>query len=549
MVTDILTAIAHFLLISSGSVFCCSLFHVKYEKTLPVTGMGMVFAVFFIGLLFSLKAAFTAVLAAVALLYAFAFYHLVRKRDFRQFADSLFTPGFFLFVLLYIAIFIINYGKMLASWDEFSHWGAAAKIMTTKGLFVADKGSGALFPSYPPAITIFQYIMQQLKNDLCSQTLFTEWMLYYAYQIFLAMLLMPFVSDVRMKDPLPLGILCTIALLPSAFLNNMFAKIYSEPILGALLGTGLAHLVFDEEAGMPHRLTLICTAAILPIMKMSGILFGAILLAAMALRYGKEDRKTLLCALGATLSTILAWGCKLMACHTLSSLGYRNSGVAGAFIRFFLTRNINYSDTVRIPLPPIILWLAILCLIWALADRGVRLKRLSFAIAAYLFFFVALCISYRVAFIPQEAQELAGLQRYIQCGFFAGFLFVALSIWEKMKKGRPDRCAVWAYLLCVLVMVPWMTDARFLLRRTAAYSVSFRRPYEVICEQVRSFRDYQGRPVFLISGDVTGLDQIVLSYSLPECPVIELQDDGVVTAPSDGAIFADMNTLGVREEW
>ena len=86
------------------------------------------------------------------------------KKDKKEIIHNIITPGMIIFGILTIIIFIFERGRMIAEWDEFSHWGSVVKSMfLTNGLSVKE-GSSLMFKSYPPAISIFEYFFQVINR-------------------------------------------------------------------------------------------------------------------------------------------------------------------------------------------------------------------------------------------------------------------------------------------------------------------------------------------------------------------------------------------------
>ena len=95
----------------------------------------------------------------IFIIYIFGFFdHL------KEIIHNIITPGMIIFGILTIIIFIFERGRMIAEWDEFSHWGSVVKSMfLTNGLSVKE-GSSLMFKSYPPAISIFEYFFQVINR-------------------------------------------------------------------------------------------------------------------------------------------------------------------------------------------------------------------------------------------------------------------------------------------------------------------------------------------------------------------------------------------------
>lgn len=104
--------IVFFMAISSGSVFCGVRFGRKYEEILPITCMGIVLILFAFGILGILKAGIIVVALLVITLYILSANLLIKKRKFDDFLLAVFTPGFVVFLVIFIAFSFLNRGRL-----------------------------------------------------------------------------------------------------------------------------------------------------------------------------------------------------------------------------------------------------------------------------------------------------------------------------------------------------------------------------------------------------------------------------------------------------
>ena len=178
------TNILFFLLISSGSVFCIAFFKKPFEEILPITIMSIVLLIFVFGICGAL---YTGVIVSFVIsiaLYISSAIYVVKNKRIKAFITGALTPGFLIFLLVFFAFSVFNAGKLASTWDEFSHWIDIVKAMTTVDDFGTNPQSLSTFKSYPPAMSIFQYVLQKIYLFVNPNHDFNEWRNYLAYQIF-----------------------------------------------------------------------------------------------------------------------------------------------------------------------------------------------------------------------------------------------------------------------------------------------------------------------------------------------------------------------------
>ena len=112
----------------------------------------------------------------------------------------LLTPAALIYVLLCLASLVANAGKPVHTWDEFTYWADAVKIMTLQGVLPADAAARSLFASYPPALPLWQYLAQTVNGLLGGG--FDEELLFTSYQCLMLAFFMPFLRGARLRRPL-----------------------------------------------------------------------------------------------------------------------------------------------------------------------------------------------------------------------------------------------------------------------------------------------------------------------------------------------------------
>lgn len=247
MGTGVIAVIIFFIVISSGSAICAAKCRKRYEEVLPITCAAYIFLLFVFGLLGILKTGVYVVFGLSILLYVWMAVYVSKEKCVKNFLSNFFTPAFLCFVIL-TAIFVYAiHGKLLDSWDEFSHWGDIVKVMATLDDFGTNPQSFSVFKSYPPGMTLFQYLLQKI-NMLVSGEQFSEWHIYVAWQMLAMAFLMPLLNKLSFKKPVTIiTALVTCFFAPWLFFTNVFTAVYIDAFLGFLAGAGLTMVFLHEE--------------------------------------------------------------------------------------------------------------------------------------------------------------------------------------------------------------------------------------------------------------------------------------------------------------
>jgi len=260
----------------SGSVFACAKFNRKFEEIFPVSCMIIILALFFCGILGFLQYSAMLFIAASVILYAYTgIFFFTKKVRFTSFLENFFTPAFLLLCIYFLLLNVLDFNLLATQSDEFSHWMDSIQVMTHLDDFITNPASNSLFQSYPPAMTLFQYLFQKIYLLLNSGSPFSEWRMYLAFQIFTLSMLFPFVKDLSFAKPLPLfctGIILFIYPLP--FFHHFHYSVYIDPVVSILAGCGFAMPLLFKKKDFLYTLHVSLICAVLVITKDAGLYFA-----------------------------------------------------------------------------------------------------------------------------------------------------------------------------------------------------------------------------------------------------------------------------------
>ena len=133
----------------------------KFGYCLPFTMIASALAMYFSQMcLHSFRPAFLALLAAGAFGLVVFFIRLIRDR---KTAGTYFSTGFWVFIIIFVFYFVVDYGRHFLLFDEFYHWGTMIKESMRLNSFYSVPGSNLwIHKDYPPFMTMFEVLWCKL---------------------------------------------------------------------------------------------------------------------------------------------------------------------------------------------------------------------------------------------------------------------------------------------------------------------------------------------------------------------------------------------------
>ena len=531
--------------LSSGSVFCASRFEKRYEQTISLGAMGMVLLLFAFGLLGMLDAGVVCLYLLSVLFYVMTAVRLIRKRNLRQLLKNLVTPGSVLFVLACVLLSLWNHGKVASGWDEFSHWVDIVKAMLSVGDFGTNPAAESAFQSYPPAMALFQYSLQKLFMWMNPGYFFSEWRMYFAYQVFFLAVLLPVFREVTFLQPVKLllygGI---IFLIPLMFYANLYSTVYIDPILAILFAAGMVQTLLDTNRDGWRTAYVCMICAMLTLSKDAGFVFAMIL----GITYGADcllDKNVPVKKrwLAAPLALAAAWLSKQLWTLELETSGAKlsfsgeiqwpvlldvltgkdtsyRSTLIGTYRDALFSKGI-VLERLDLNISYITLGLILLCgllLVWWLYRTycpaqgkrwGILLGIAAATVPAYT---AGLCVTYMFKFSQYEAVRLASMERYLNIAYLGVWMLILLLLTNWLCQCCKRRGVKLALLLFFALTVPVEPFRDFMQGAYVESSVNARTPYEVLSREIRQKCDGDDR-IYYISQESSGYDYWVSRFN------------------------------------
>lgn len=478
-----LAMILLFAVISSGAVFGCFVLkkEYKFEEYVPVSCMAAVLWLFFFGLAGLLQTGVRILVLISVAIYFLAICRLIADKDFNERKGSFFTSGFAFLVLIFAGSIWISYGMKAHDWDEFSHWALVVKEMTAVNELPCNPAVRFTFyKNYPPAMPLFQYLLQKLD---CGE--FNEWLIYSGYQVFLLSLLLPFFANLNLRKWYDWILIPALILAPSIFYENVYSEIYIDPFLGVASGAVFAMIATMKEDNRMQRIFVLMGISVLSISKEIGILLAAF--SAIAYLASEKKVKALWSIAFATIPAIL-WKCAVAR----NNVAAQERGSID-MVSFFNVITGN-EDSYRIHVfkaffYPLVHWFLLkIIIIAAMLYIVLRLiKNTSVwrvAVVQTVVYIFGMLLMYMYMFNMTEACALASFSRYIGVACTAMLLCLVLCCTALPDKAKAVLPAV--VLAGELFAAPYRQLYSAASRGAIVSAEYVRRPVEErYCEMIR----------------------------------------------------------------
>lgn len=526
----------------SGCVFSCAKFNRKFEELFPVSCLGIVFTLFICGVLGCLK--YSTIFFIVVSIIGYGstlLLFLYKKADFSVFLKNFITPAFVLLCVYFLLLNILDFNMLATGSDEFSHWMDSIQVMVHLDDFVANPLSNSLYKSYPPAMTLFQYLFQKIYLLMNSGSSFCEWRMYLAFQIFSLSMMFPFLKDLSFREPLSLclaGIILFIIPLP--FFPIFHYSIYIDPVIGILAGCGLAMPLLYKRKDFLYALHISLLCAILLLTKDVGLYFACFVIVLNVIVVYVDSRKVRLqdkkdsCALliCAFLPVVFVFFSKFAWNYVIeinrSEISFGNKIDLLSYTRMFvLNDDTTYRQTVVSNFKDAfytmpfyigstnltIRYFDLMCICafalyyWCRKYIQIQPERRDIVIAlGYICvaqlagYIYSLGATYIYNFEEHEALMLASYERYSNIAYLAIWIvIIMLAMMHFFKDASVDNrnFALIGMTLCVVLLSPMKNVSDFLNRDVVRDSYYFRTQYTDMADQISEFCDEEDNIYFV----------------------------------------------------
>lgn len=246
----------------------------RIEEVMPISVVEIVLIIFLAGLFDQLEIGVIIVgILTVVQLIIMLVMALKHQSEIKEIIKNILTPGFVIFSALFMFSVVINHGRILENYDEFTHWGLITKNMFMYNSFGTNPESVVRFVEYPPFTAIFQYLF------LAIQKVYTEDTIIIAHNILYLSIAISFTKNIswNKKDIVKMiGIIPIIIFIPMIFYQNFFLEILVDGMLGIMFAYVMISAVQKEENIQFKYLKIFAGITMLCLTKTTGIALAVI---------------------------------------------------------------------------------------------------------------------------------------------------------------------------------------------------------------------------------------------------------------------------------
>lgn len=397
------------------------------------------------------------------------------------------------FLLVYLLIFITNYGKHYTDWDEFSHWGLFVKETFRLDALFYKSPYGFVHKDYVPAITVFETLYCKLSLR------FNEADSYRGIQLLQMSMALPIAfsgitrSDESIDKFLAIGSKLLIIIGLPLFLSSpmYYHTIYQDLIFGILIFYSM-WIVFTEENGKYKTFILALALSMLVLSKMAAMAFLPMIVIfylVYGLLFEKDNvANKVISSIIALVVPVFSWiGCnKYIDLYVANSGGGQSyDGISIDTVIGIITHNgaVSYQNIVEkryfsaivnegiignASYLVVILILVIVLGAFAYALDGIERRKVLlidlWIMLAGIAYALLMWILYLTSFSEYEAMNLASFNRYMETYLLAA-LFIAVGAFAYFSK---EKMQTWIVVLAVIVLqnVIFFVDFKQLLPGT-----------------------------------------------------------------------------------
>lgn len=251
----------------------------RFEEVLPVSLLTVTLILYISGLFGRLLIGYYCALAIACAFPVLILIHLLKRKNHTKPLADVFTPGFFIFLALYIFVWNLNGSRGFTMWDEISHWGPMVKeTLRLNKFYSVPESMLSVHKDYPPIVSLFEYLWCKLSGG------YRESYLYNGLQLLSFSLFFPMFSRFKWeKSVLFFGKLALSALLLiSAPLilslsdARFYQTIYTDCLLALLLAYSLSSIVIEKKISGFGLIRLSTAFSFMLLTKQMGIAFWAL---------------------------------------------------------------------------------------------------------------------------------------------------------------------------------------------------------------------------------------------------------------------------------
>lgn len=471
-----------------------------------------------------------------------------------------FSPALIIFLISSLVTFKLSRAMQFVEWDEFTQWGFAVKAMYIFNVLGPDTPTYLNNPQYPPGLATVAYSIMQIEGKWLEGNVF------WAYHLILLAILVSVIAKFKWRNFHLAVFAFVIALFSSVIFFNTFMTIYSDPLLGLVLG----YLLFLATQKSTHKnkwnffvflisisaFTLIKEIAIGLVLIPIGILLVNKLIDDLFDK--KEFKRVFLGFLVFLITTFSSIYIVRLIWTTYTAGGIQNAGGVGSASNAAFADGSNRISKLFNPdenskvifntfkdrifngeITPwngysfsTMDWIKVFVAIGIISIFGQKtsynktrnLLNSGFVVLGCFAYLLILYLSYVTVYSGANAASLTSFERYISSYLAAGIFYFALKSSDELAHFQFDYqlaskqfifIPISAISLVILLLLtgPTFRITTFLLK-PSDYSTEFRAQFENLKVRIQSAKLTQNDRVWIITQHKVGFEHYLLQYEL-----------------------------------
>lgn len=381
------------------------------------------------------------------------------KKAFNERLQEFSGANIIIFSIFFVILSIGGISRYVHVYDEYSHWGFDAKVVILLDKFSTCEEITSQTRSYPPAMSIWHYIVSIFTNT------FSEEILYIGQSIFDLIFIMPIFSLIKKKNKILLPLVILVAIFGCTLLSGIytFSSLYADlPLTVAFLSTFIMYLLYkNDEKTMKKYITL--SLLITTLIKPNGFVLAAVFIFMLVIKdyleftdYNitfKDFFKKIIKLIkkwwkvvAVIMFVFLVWNVYVKICDAKydrqysaqimpdglrTELSYKLNedtlkGVVGNLFKSFNQTIIFGNVNINLYQVILIFYTLLIFVLYIENDKNIKiaLKKSIPYIVGYITFFFLTLLSMFVMFSAYEASKLASFARYLNTFNISLLLFL-----------------------------------------------------------------------------------------------------------------------------
>lgn len=424
----------------------------------------------------------------VAIFWVLVLINIIKgnKEKIKEFISNYFSIGFFVFIILCIYSFVLNYKQGFGHCDEFTHWGPMVISMLKSNAFYAKPESVLTFHrDYPPLFSILQILWCGFDGFNFSETY-----CFIALSVFMFSCFLPVLETLSIKSKkdwikaivILLSIVIVGITISKTFTAQEYAFVYNSIYIDWPLAIFTTYCLFtiykETEWNSYIYIFLTISLSSLLLMKQMGIFFYLFVLLFAFVKVLFIDKKLnlkrlikgIICFAVVPLIAYLSWKhivdlYEIQGQFVVGNLDYKNilhivSGNIEDYWRHealfsFLGEIINRPLVLhpfQMSFVVYVLFVSVLLVVLLKNKKEKIFIPITFVLGA-IGYVTVMALLYSLGFDKYEAARLASFDRYMSTFLYIGTTLVLLIAYDIVLKYKPKiiNTVVIFVILCLFV--------------------------------------------------------------------------------------------------